>query len=157
VEQATPASGRDVNVSANQARRRVTVVAAAVLVAILAGSIVLWIAARNGPAPTGEPDVVLGGPVPAQAAQAARDVVSGDDGRMRAALSPALHEVLPGPDAIAPAGSTVELDAGSWYQQGTHAAATGTLTTPGRAPHRVAVGFVSVDDRWRVTVMERLP
>jgi hypothetical protein len=142
--------------AAARRRPRVAVVVAAVLVAICAGSVVLWLR-PGGNSPLARPhvtDVVWGGQVPHQAAQAARDVVSGDENLVRAALSPALAGHLPGPGAVAPAGSTVDLEAGSWNRYGLHAAATGLLTVPGQPPRRVTVGFVLVDGRWRVTVME---
>lgn len=131
------------------------VVAAAAVVLVVAWFVSGGLSGADSDA-TSSPSVAAP-PVPEGAAMAARDVVSGDDGRARAALSPALDELISPSSAIAPTGSTLEFEPDSWAQRGNYASAIGQLTEPGQPARRVFIGFVLRDDRWRVTALEPTP
>jgi hypothetical protein len=144
-------------------RRRIAAVAAGirahrVAVALLVAAVValaVTVGLSAGGSKRRPADSPGGDPVPPGAAQTAQDLVSGDGRRVRAALTPVLGAQVRDPHAIAPAGSALKLDSGSWSRAGRYASATGLLTSPGRADRRVVVGFVGAENRWQVTVMEQ--
>jgi hypothetical protein len=139
-------------------RRRI-LIGVPVLLALLGAAIVLWFLVPGSGSPRTSPTLsppMIGGTVPADAFQTAHDLVSGIDGKVRAALTPALAAQMPAPGTMARPGTRLDLDARSWNQQGDFASATGRLTSPGRAPERILVGFVHSGGRWRVTITESL-
>lgn len=121
-----------------------------IALAVFAVAIALWLVL----APSAVPGSAAVSHVPADAASVAQDAVSGDADRARAALSPALDEVLPAGTTPTPTSTTLQLEPDSWGQRGSYASAFGQLTAPGQAPQRFFVGFVQRDGRWRVTTLE---
>jgi hypothetical protein len=96
-----------------------------------------------------------GGPVPAQAAAVAAQLVSADPGRQRAALDPDTAAAL-APGRLFPAGSSLALDPDGWHQQGRYANAAGMLREPGAAPARVELGFADTSGSWLVVFEQAL-
>lgn len=127
-------------------------IAAAVTSGALLALVLVWF--QNGSS-TAPPTADSTAP-PASAVEAAQDLVSGDNALAAAALSPALAELLRA-SAIAPPGSTLELEPGSWSQRDEYAAAIGQLTVADEPGRRMFVGFVLRDGRWRITALEPTP
>jgi hypothetical protein len=145
-------------VAAGRRRRLVLFAGGIVVLAVLTGLIVYLVVTpgvRGSPKQSSTGTEALPS-VPAGARAAARDLISGDDTRVRAALSPALAAQLTGDGIGAPSGTALTLDP-KWSQRGDHAAASGTLTSPGHPSAKVLIGFVSNDGQWRVTFVERYP
>ncbi|MGH3298486.1 MAG: hypothetical protein ACRDP7_42525 [Trebonia sp.] len=77
--------------------------------------------------------------------------VTGLTSRNPAALSAALAAGYPvGAGDVAPAGTTIRVQPGTWEQLGDYATVRAAETLPGRAPLAETVYFVREGGRWRV-------
>jgi hypothetical protein len=100
--------------------------------------------ARSGPTNANSPPNADG---PADALAA----VTGLASRNPAVLSAALAAGYPvtGSD-VAPAGTTIRVQPGTWQQRGDYATVRAVVTLPGRAPLSETVYLVRGEGRWRV-------
>jgi hypothetical protein len=118
-------------------------VPAALLSAVgVAGALVLagWLA--HWPVRTGS----AGTPPPA-----AVTAVTGLTSRNSAALSAALAAGYPvSAGDVAPAGTTIRVQPGTWEQKGDYATVRAVVTLPGRAPLAETIYFAQEEGRWRV-------
>ncbi|MFB7447513.1 hypothetical protein [Streptomyces sp. NPDC056194] len=109
----------------------------------------------DGGKPPGAPALPYkpGGPLPAQAADVARDLASSDAATQRAALTPELDQALAA-GRLLPEGTRIDLSDDSWHEDNGYANAQATLTKPGKPAQHVLIGFAKRSTGWRVTVVE---
>jgi hypothetical protein len=84
---------------------------------------------------------------PADAVTAVTDLASRNPAALRAALV-AGYPVNAGD--LAPAGTSIRVQPGTWRQQGNYATVQAVVTLPGRAPLAETVYFFLEEGRWRV-------
>ena len=95
------------------------------------------------PASTGPTDTS----VPAGAVAAVTDLTS----RNPATLSAALAAGYPvSADDVAPVGTIIRVQPGTWQQRGDYATVRAVVTLPGRAPLPETIYFIREEGRWRV-------
>ena len=94
-----------------------------------------------------------GGPVPADAAQLARTLVSADPTAQRGALVPELDQALP-KGRLFPERAELTLEDRSWHEQHGFANAMGRLDVPGQPSQRLMLAFAKRDGAWRITLAE---
>ena len=119
--------------------------------AVLAIAIVLLWPSR-GPA-TVDSLYRPGEPVPADAAQLARTLVSADPAAQRGALVPELDQALP-KGRLFPERAELSLEDRSWHEQYGFANAMGRLGVPGQPVQRLLLAFAKRDGAWRITLAE---
>ncbi|MBB4983836.1 MULTISPECIES: hypothetical protein [Streptomyces] len=109
----------------------------------------------GGGKPPGAPALPYkpGGPLPAQAADAAQDLASSDAATQRAALTPELDQALAA-GRLLPEGTRIDLSDDSWHEDNGYANAQATLTKPGKPAQHVLIGFAKRSAGWRITVVE---
>ena len=91
------------------------------------------------------------GPTSASAPADALAAVNGLTSRNPAVLSAALAAGYPvSAGDVAPAGTTIRVQPGTWQQRGNYATVRAVVTLPGRAPLSETVYFVRGEGRWRV-------
>lgn len=90
---------------------------------------------------------------PASANAAVHALVSDDPRQRNGALTPELARLISNSAHPQP-GSNISLDQDGWSQLDHFAAATGTLTVPGKPPEKIVIGFKEVSGRWLVTFEE---
>ncbi len=91
--------------------------------------------------------------VPPDAAKAVSDVVSQDPAAVRSALAGSLAQLTPD-GALAPNGTRIDVQPGSWQQTGDFATLTAVVTVPQQAPVTVLFHLVKEEGRWRVLMTE---
>jgi len=98
------------------------------------------------------PSDVFGSPphdvsTPADAATAVTDLTSRNPATVRAALA-ADYPVNAG--NVAPAGTSIRVQPGTWRQHGDYATVHAVVTLPGRTPLAETVYFIREERRWHV-------
>jgi hypothetical protein len=84
---------------------------------------------------------------PADAVTAVTDLTSRDPATLRAVL--ATGYPVNARD-LAPAGTVIRVQPGTWQQQGDHATVQAAVTLPGRAPQAETIYFARKGGRWLV-------
>ncbi|MEU5104998.1 hypothetical protein AB0H07_22370 [Streptomyces sp. NPDC021354] len=97
-----------------------------------------------------------GGPVPAEAARVARDLVAEDEKTQRVALAPELERTLP-EGRLTARNAKLRLKDGTWHEEDGIANAQATLEEPGKPAQRVLLGFARSGGAWRIILAEVLP
>ncbi|QRP42785.1 hypothetical protein [Amycolatopsis sp. FDAARGOS 1241] len=93
---------------------------------------------------------------PPQAVQAAQGLVSHDVTAVRASVTDLLATSLT-PDDLAPAGTVLTVDKGTWKEDGNDASLQATVALPQQAPARVVVYLTRENGQWRVLSTDPIP
>lgn len=102
------------------------------------------------------PSGVFGGSGSVSAPAGAVTAVTGLASRDPAALRAALAVGFPvSAGDVAPAGTSIRVQSGTWQQRGEYATVRAVVTLPGRAPLAETVYFVLEGGRWRVLFADR--
>lgn len=146
-----PGSGRLVPL-----RGRRWVLALSLLVVVLAGLAVAgwrehWPAAVFGRGSSGpaQGSVAEVKDVPGEAASAVVNLVSRSPSVVRNSLA-TIYAAQVNAAVLAPAGTRIRVQPGTWQQRGTYASLRALVTAPGRAPVTEVVYLVREEGRWRV-------
>jgi cytoskeletal protein RodZ len=99
--------------------------------------------ASANPASTGPTDTS----VPAGAEAAVTGLISQNPTTLSAALAVGYPVSA---DDVAPVGTTIRVQPGTWQQRGDYATVRAVVTLPGRAPLSETIYFIREEGRWRV-------
>jgi hypothetical protein len=137
-----------------RSRRRVAVAGLVVVIVLAglsgAGWLERWPAAVFGQkGPTTGPEFGPGVPVPADAARVVTNLTSRNAATVRESLATG-YSAQVSPASLAPPGTVIRVQRGSWEQKGGDARLRAVVTMRGRAPVAEVVYLVREGGRWRV-------
>jgi hypothetical protein len=131
----------------NRSRALIIGAGVAVAVAVLAGAtwLIRWPPGLFAGSSGGSGAAAAG--VPSGAGRAVMDLASRDPATVRSALA-AGYDVSK--SDLAPAGTSIRMEPGTWRQQGDDAAVLAVVTAPGRKPVTETIYLVRQEGQWRV-------
>lgn len=103
--------------------------------------------------PHSEPEAPAPGPVPAAAARVATNVVSRDPATVRNSLA-FIYSTQVNAAALAPTGTQMRVQPGTWQQNGDEARLRAVVTVPHRKPVTEVIYLVREEGQWRVLFID---